>query len=105
MIEVQCEQLRFDDDLEQVNYMSPTGHSSLPLLAALDFGPALDHIAEAHQQGKVFVIAHKHDPVRLLAPALVFPGSDPFTYVFVHGGEQVTRFENLARERMQSLTR
>src|SRR5262249_40094136 len=43
----------------------------------------------------VFAILHKDDPVRLLLPRLALAPNDPYTYVFVHGGQEVTRFENM----------
>ena len=68
----------------------------LPLLQVSDFGPALEHVADSYHNGKVLALLHKADPARLVLPRISFPPADPYTYVFVHGGEEVTRFENLA---------
>jgi hypothetical protein len=65
------------------------------LLGLADFGPGLAHVAEAYQNGKVFAIVHQSDPARIILPGLVFAPGDPWLYVFVHGGEEATRFENL----------
>jgi hypothetical protein len=73
--------------------MSPA--APLPTLSVSDFGPGKDHVAEAHQGGRVFAILHVGDPARPLLPHLSFAPGDPWTYVFVHGGQEVTRFENL----------
>jgi hypothetical protein len=61
-----------------------------------DFGPALEHVADSYHNGKAFSLLHKADPARLVLPRLGFTANDPYTYVFVHGGEEVTRFENLS---------
>jgi hypothetical protein len=75
--------------------MSGQGPASLPALALGDFGPGLDHVAEEFLHGKAFAILHRDDPARGILPQLVFLAEDPYTYVFVHGGEEVTRFQNL----------
>jgi hypothetical protein len=72
--------------------MNPGG---LPKLGVSDFGPGLDHVAEAYQSGRVFAIVQKGDPVRQLLPGLLIDPADPYTYVFVHGGLEVSRFENM----------
>src|SRR5262249_16260311 len=76
--------------------MSSPGQSQLPKLGVSDFGPGKDHVAEAYQNGKVFGILHVGDPVRALLANLSLDPNDPYTYVFLHGGQEVTRFENLA---------
>lgn len=68
----------------------------LPKLGVSDFGPGKDHVAEAYQNGRVFAIIHKDDPVRQYLPNLYLDSNDPYTYVFAHGGQLVTRFENMA---------
>ena len=68
---------------------------SLPKLGVGDFGPTELHVAEAVLAGKVFAILHRDDPARGILPGLLFPADDVLTYVFVHGGEEVTRFQNL----------
>jgi hypothetical protein len=73
--------------------MSPA--APLPTLSVSDFGPGKDHVAEAHQNGRVFAILHVNDPARALLPHLHLAADDPWTYVFVHGGKEVTRFENM----------
>jgi hypothetical protein len=74
--------------------MSSPSTRRLPTLAVHDFGLGQDHVAIAYQNGKIFAILHKNDPAhRHLAHVYLEP-SDPHTYVFVHGGEEITRFEN-----------
>ncbi len=75
--------------------MNPTGTRPLPLLDVADFGPTLDHVAEAHQNGRIFAIVHTSDPVRPYLPLVQLDPNDPCVYVFVHGGQEFTRFENL----------
>src|SRR5437016_6169335 len=75
--------------------MSSPGAGSLPSLSVGDFGPGKDHVAEALHNGKVMAILHRSDPARPVLPHLQFAASDGYTYVFVHGGRDVTRFENL----------
>jgi hypothetical protein len=72
-----------------------TSPNPLPRLDVADFGPGLDHVAEVYHQGKVFAILHKDDPIRGLLPGLSVAAADPFTYVVIHGGQEVSRFENL----------
>lgn len=67
----------------------------LPTLSLSDFGPGMDHIAEAHQGGRIFAILHVSDTARPLLPQLALAPGDPWTYVFVHGARDVARFENL----------
>jgi hypothetical protein len=74
--------------------MSSMGLGPLPQLAVGDFGPHQDHVAEASVNDKVFAILHKDDPARAIVPLLRF-AEDPYTYVFLHGGDEVTRFQNL----------
>ncbi len=76
--------------------MSSPTFRSLPRLGVADFGPGQDHIVEVYHQEKVIAILHKGDPARQILPALQFPPEDHHTYLFVHGGQEVTRFENLA---------
>jgi hypothetical protein len=76
--------------------MSPSPSAPLPALCVADFGPGLDHVAESSLQDKAFAILHKDDPARAIIPRLVFAPDDPYVYVFIHGGENVTRFQNLS---------
>ncbi len=73
---------------------SPTS-SRLPALAVSDFGPGLDHVAVTYQHARIFAILHRNDPAHQHLPHVHLEPSDPYTYVFVHGGVEVTRFENL----------
>lgn len=66
----------------------------LPLLALSDFGPGLNHAAEALCGGKVFAVLRRDDPARVILPHLTFTVNDPYLYLFVHGGDVVTRFQN-----------
>ena len=75
--------------------MTSFGPRQLPVLRVADFGPGLDHVAETYHGGKVFAILHRGDIARAILPALSFANNDPHTYVFVHGGEEVSRFENM----------
>jgi hypothetical protein len=75
--------------------MTPSASQPLPLLTVADFGPGSDHVADAYHNGKVFAILHKSDPARAILPGLSFAPDDDYVYVFVHGGGDVTRFENL----------
>jgi len=74
--------------------MSPPSQGQLPNLGTGDFGPRKDHVVDIHHNGKVIVIVHKDDPVRPIVPNLLFAQGDVHTYVFVHGGQTKTRFEN-----------
>src|SRR5437868_4570772 len=74
--------------------MMPSGPQHLPALRVADFGPGLNHVAEAYHNGKVFAIMHKDEPVRLALAGLPFTPDDPYTYIFVHGGKDLSRFEN-----------
>jgi len=76
--------------------MSSPPYGQLPRLGVSDFGPGKDHVAEAYQNGRIFAIIHKGDPVRQHLPSLYLDSNDPNTYVFVHGGQEVSRFENMA---------
>jgi len=75
--------------------MSSPGGKQLPKLSVVDFGPGMDHVFDVEQNGKVVAIVHKNDPVRQHLANLAFDPGDAYTYVFVHGGEEVSRFENL----------
>jgi hypothetical protein len=75
--------------------MSPSAPAPLPALGLVDFGPGADHVVEASCQDKVFAILHKYDPARMIIPHLTFAHDDPFVYLFLHGGDEVTRFQNL----------
>lgn len=74
--------------------MSAPVHS-LPLLAVRDFGSGQDQVSEPFQQDRIFAIVHKSDPVLLYLPTLQTTLQDDHLYVFVHGGCEVTRFENM----------
>jgi len=74
--------------------MSPSSSGQLPILVLADFGPGMEHVVETYHNGKVVAIVHKDDPARQVIPNLQFGPGDPHTYVFVHGGREVTRFEN-----------
>ena len=76
--------------------MRPSGAGHLPRLRVGDFGPNQDHVVETHLGNKVIAILQKIDPALQILPRLVFALDDPYTYVFVHGGAEVTRFENAA---------
>jgi hypothetical protein len=78
------------------NAMTSLTPGRLPKLAVTDFGPGQDHLVEVFLQGKVVALLHKDDPARQVLPGLQFPGDDGHTYVFVHGGQEETRFENMA---------
>ena len=67
----------------------------LPKLGMVDFGPGANHLVETYHNGKCIALVHKDDPARQILPGLSFDPADQYTYVFVHGGEDVTRFENL----------
>lgn len=75
--------------------MAGFAQAPLPALTAADFGATGDHVAEAYQGGKVFAVVHRYDLIRGILPNLRFPSGDSYTYVFVHGGEEITRFENM----------
>jgi hypothetical protein len=75
--------------------MSSPGPGPLPKLSIADFGPGMDHLVETYLNRKVIAIIHKDDPARQILPQLNFDPNDQHTYVFVHGGEEATRFENL----------
>jgi hypothetical protein len=75
--------------------MSAPGQGPLPSLAVSDFGPGQDHVAEASLNGKVFAILHKDEPARTIVSGLSLAANDTYTYLFLHGGDEVTRFQNL----------
>ncbi len=75
--------------------MSAGANSPIPRLGELDFDPGLDHVAEAYQGEKIFAILHRSDPTRSLLQRLVFPVQDDYIYLFIHGSEEVARFQNL----------
>jgi hypothetical protein len=67
----------------------------LPQLRIADFGPGKDHVAEAYQNGRIFAILHVSDGARQVLPNLYLDPSDDHLYLFIHGGQEATRFENL----------
>ena len=75
--------------------MSPPGSGHLPALGFADFGSGQDHAAVAYQNGRIFAILHNNDPAHQYLPSLNLDPNDPYTYVFVHGGQEFSRFENL----------
>ncbi len=74
--------------------MSSPGSGWLPTLDVSDFGPGQLHVAQAFVQDKVFAIVRGDDPSLPLLPNLTFPVNDPYLYVFVHGGDVASRFQN-----------
>src|SRR4051812_35365199 len=66
----------------------------LPSLGVHDFGPARQHVAETLLGGKVFALLHRDDPARGIVPNLAFPADDDYLYLLVHGGDEVTRFQD-----------
>ncbi len=75
--------------------MSSPSSGQLPKLGVADFGPGRDHVAVAYQNGRIFAFLHKNDPAHQHLPNVPLDPNDPHTYVFVHGGEEFARFENL----------
>jgi hypothetical protein len=75
--------------------MSSSSSGSLPKLGVSDFGPGMDHVVDIHQNGKIIAIVHKDDPVRPHLANLLLDPNDTHTYVFVHGGQEASRFENM----------
>src|SRR5690242_4300083 len=75
--------------------MNPSGPAPPPTLGVADFGPGLDHVIDVHLNGKVVALVHQSDPLRPILPNLQFAPDDPHTYVFAHGGQTHTRFENM----------
>jgi hypothetical protein len=75
--------------------MSSPGAGQLPKLGVADFGPGQDHVAVAYHGGRIFAILHKTDVAHQHLPNVRLSPSDPWTYVFVHGGDEFSRFENL----------
>ena len=67
----------------------------LPTLTLAAFGPNQPHVAETHQHGKVVGILHHADPARGLLPDVELDPADPAVYVFIHGGQAESRFENM----------
>jgi len=61
-----------------------------------DFAPGRDYVAVAFQNGRVFAILHASDPALPYLPVVAVDPGDAAVYVFVHGGQEVSRFENLA---------
>jgi hypothetical protein len=51
-------------------------------------------VAETCCNRKVFAILHRDDPARAILPNLLLAPNDSWTYVFIHGGSDVARFEN-----------
>jgi hypothetical protein len=78
----------------EVLAMVPAWPKSLPQLKVSDFGTGRDHVAETHCNRKVFALLHRDDPARQILPNLLLAADDPSTYLFVHGGLEVSRFEN-----------
>jgi hypothetical protein len=74
--------------------MSSSSSGQLPKLGVLDFAPGKDHLVEICHQGKVIALVHKDDPVRPILPLLQFAENDLYAYLFIHGGQTRTRFEN-----------
>ena len=74
--------------------MSSPGQGALPILGVSDFGPGALHVAQAFVQDKVFAILRADDPALPVLPNLTFDEDDPFLYVFVHGSDEATRFQN-----------
>ncbi len=75
--------------------MSSPSSRQLPTLAIHDFGHGQDDVVIAYQNGRIFAILHKNDPAHRHLPNVHLDTSDPYTYFFVHGGAELTRFENL----------
>jgi hypothetical protein len=73
--------------------MSSPRQGQLPALTLADFGPGQEHRAKSFNQGKVFAILHKNDAARSVLPGLI--PQDDYVYLFLHGGEDVSRFQNL----------
>jgi hypothetical protein len=69
--------------------------AALPNLDVVDFGPGQPHVVVPFLHGQVLAIMHGSDPALQVLPRLQLAAGDPWTYVFVHGGADVTRFENL----------
>jgi hypothetical protein len=67
----------------------------LPQLRVADFGRGKDHVAEPYQNGRIFAILHVSDVARQVLPNLYLDPSDDHLYLFIHGGQEATRFENL----------
>ncbi len=66
----------------------------LPKLTVADFGPGRDHVAESYHGGKVFAIMHRNDRARMFLPFVQVDPLDPFHYAVIHGGAEVTQFED-----------
>jgi hypothetical protein len=75
--------------------MSGSLPNPLPQLRVADFGTGKDHVAEPYQNERIFAILHVSDLARQLLPNLYLDSSDDYTYLFIHGGQEATRFENL----------
>jgi len=73
---------------------SPTS-GGLPKLNVADFASGQDHVAISYQNGRIFAILHKNDPAHRFFPHVDFDPNDLHDYVFVHGSQEVSRFENL----------
>lgn len=67
----------------------------LPALTLSDFGPNRVHVVESHRNGRVFSILHHADRARRLLPYVELDPNDAAVYVFIHGGQAVSRFENM----------
>jgi hypothetical protein len=75
--------------------MSSSSSGSLPKLGVSDFRPGMDHVVDVHQNGRIIAFVHKDDPVRQHLATLHLVPSDPYTYVFIHGGQETSQFENM----------
>jgi hypothetical protein len=74
--------------------MAPAWSKPFPQLQVSDFGTGRDHVAETYCNRKVFALLPRDDPARQILPNLLLAADDPSTYLFVHGGLEVSRFEN-----------
>jgi hypothetical protein len=75
--------------------MSPGTPGQLPQLGVGDFGPGMDHVVAVFQNDRILAIVHRSDPILGVLPQLVLDPTDPYTYVFIHGGQEFSRFENM----------
>jgi hypothetical protein len=75
--------------------MSSPGTGPLPTLSVADFGPGQDHVAVAYQGGRLFAILHHQNAAHQYLLQVSLDPSDSCVYVFVHGGAECSRFENL----------
>ncbi len=75
--------------------MNGSSPAPLPQLRVVDFGSGKDHVAEPYQNERIFAILHVSDVARQVLPNLHLDPSDDHLYLFIHGGQEATRFENL----------